>query len=89
MLEFNLQRSIADMADMAKEDGVDVLRNGISTNIFISYWEYKYNENFPEFVRDEIEREFTDGLPVNVAGVYYQNLHEMWVDKKKEEGITL
>ena len=89
MLEFNLQRSIADMVDTAKQDGVDVLRNGIPTNIFISAWEDEYGEDFPEFVRDEIEREFTDGLPVNIAGIYYQNLHYMWVERMEEEGITL
>lgn len=89
MLDFNLQRSIADMVDTATQDGVDVLRNGIPTDIFISAWEDEYGEDFPEFVRDEIEREFKDGLPVNTAAIYYQNLHYMWVERMEEEGITL
>lgn len=65
---------ITRMIELAKEDGVDVLRMGIPIDIFVSEWESQYGMNFPVILLEEIEREFETGIPVQISFTYWKNL---------------
>jgi hypothetical protein len=75
---------ISRMVEIATEDGVDVLRMGIPTDIFIAEWVNEYGMDMPEGFVEEIEREFTKGIPVNVAAQYWLSLDDWFTDFVKD-----
>ena len=78
------QNVINRMVEIATQDGVDVLRMGIPTNIFIAEWVNEYGMDMPEGFVEEIEREFTKGMPVTIAAQYWISLDSWFTDFAKE-----
>jgi hypothetical protein len=74
---------ISRMIKIAAEDGVDVLRIGIPTDIFIAEWENHYGITMPEGFIEELEREYKRGVPVNVAIEYWASLNSWFVDNNE------
>jgi hypothetical protein len=83
---YNGQNTITRMIEIATQDGVDVLRYGIPTDIFIAEWQNEYGMDFPYEVQVEIEREFTKGLPVHTATQYWINLNDWFINFTNEYG---
>jgi hypothetical protein len=75
---------ITRMVEIATADGVDVLRMGIPTDIFIAEWQNEYGIDMPYEFIEEIEREFTKGLPVTIASQYWVSLNSWFTDYAKE-----
>lgn len=71
------------MIEIAKQDGVDVLRNGIPHDIFISEWQNEYGIDLPVVFIEEIEREFPKGLTPTIAAQYWTQLDEWFMDNDK------
>ena len=78
------QNVINRMVEIATQDGVDVLRMGIPTDIFIAEWVNEYGMDMPEGFVEEIEREFTKGMPVTIAAQYWISLDSWFTDFAKE-----
>lgn len=76
---------ITRMAEIAREDGIDVLRMGIPTSIFIAEWENEYGMTMPEGFVEEIEREFSKGLTPTIAAQYWISLDEWFMDNNEEK----
>jgi hypothetical protein len=57
---------------------------GIPTDIFIAEWVNEYGMDMPEGFVEEIEREFTKGIPVNVAAQYWLSLDDWFTDFVKD-----
>jgi hypothetical protein len=74
---------ISRMVEIAKEDGVDVLRIGIPKDIFIAEWENQYGMTMPEGFIEEIEREFPTGLLPTIAAQYWVQLNEWFKDNNE------
>lgn len=68
------------MIEIATQDGVDVLRNGIPHDIFISEWQNEYGVDLPVVFIEEIEREFPKGLTPTIAAQYWTQLDEWFMD---------
>jgi len=75
---------ITRMVEIATADGVDVLRMGIPTDIFIAEWINEYGIELPYVFLEEIEREFPKGLPVTIASQYWISLDGWFTDYTKE-----
>jgi hypothetical protein len=78
------QNVINRMVEIATQDGVDVLRMGIPTDIFIAEWVNEYGMDMPEGFVEEIEREFKNGMPVTIAAQYWISLDSWFTDFVKE-----
>jgi len=77
-------KSIMRMIQIATEDGVDVLRHGIPTGIFVAEWENEYGMDFPYEYHEEILREFGKGIPVSIATQYWISLDSWFTDFVKD-----
>jgi hypothetical protein len=75
---------ITRMVEIATQDGVDVLRMGIPTDIFIAEWENQYGMTMPEGFIEEIEREFKGGLIPTIAAQYWIQLDSWFIDNTNE-----
>jgi hypothetical protein len=75
---------ITRMVEIAKQDGVDVLRYGIPTDIFVAEWENEYGMELPYEYLEEIEREFPLGLLVTIAAQYWASLDSWFTDFVKD-----
>ena len=75
---------ILRMTEVARQDGVDVLRMGIPTNIFIAEWESQYGMDMPVGFIEEMEREFPKGLKPSVASQYWASLDDWFMDNNNE-----
>jgi hypothetical protein len=75
---------ITRMVEIATQDGVDVLRMGIPTDIFIAEWENQYGMTMPEGFVEEIEREFKGGLKPTIAAQYWIQLDSWFIDNTNE-----
>ena len=75
---------ITRMVEIATADGVDVLRMGIPTDIFIAEWQNEYGMDMPYEFIEEIEREFTKGLPVTIASQYWVSFDNWFTDFVKD-----
>lgn len=79
---------ITRMVEIAREDGVDVLRYGIPAGIFIAEWENQYGMDFPYEYQEEIEREFPKGIPVSIAAQYWISLDGWFIDFTNDYGAN-
>jgi len=75
---------ITRMVEIATQDGVDVLRHGIPTDIFIAEWENQYGMTMPEGFVEEIEREYKGGLVPTIAAQYWIQLDSWFMDNNNE-----
>ena len=75
---------ITRMIEIATQDGVDVLRIGIPTDIFIAEWENEYGMTMPEGFVEEIEREYSTGLIPTIAAQYWIQLDSWFMDNNEE-----
>ena len=75
---------ITRMIEIATQDGVDVLRMGIPTDIFIAEWENEYGMTMPEGFVEEIEREYSTGLIPTIAAQYWIQLDSWFMDNNEE-----
>jgi hypothetical protein len=73
---------IDQMIRVARDDGVDVLRQGIPIGIFTAEWESQYGADFPIDFLEEIEREYVrDGcISVQTATLYWKSLDSWFID---------
>jgi hypothetical protein len=76
---------IGRMIEIATQDGVDVVRMGIPTDIFIAEWENQFGMNMPEGFVEEIEREYPKGLLPTIAAQYWIQLDGWFMDNTNDE----
>lgn len=73
--------SIGRMIEIATQDGIDVITQGIPTDIFIAEWEDQFGMTMPYGFIEEIEREFKGGLLPTVAVEYWIQLENWFMDQ--------